>query len=764
MKKLSHLCLAFLIAFSVFAFTGCGKNPVESATVRGLSLTVVKNDELDTSKAVVTAKYKGGDKKDFSGNDLSFGALDTSTTGQKELSIKIVPENFTFKVTIKVVADEADVAAISQLESQLLKEYNANRTNTEYQEKFVHQDEPLYVGHNNTFHFRLKAAGIGADGETLITDIGRVRTVVTVEKKNNDQQYELLEGTDLAQYVEVNPINAQFEFKEAAEDGTFRITVEPANPDEAYEESNYKFTAEVVVVDGFNVYDTTDLSVYDNFNTSANPLYGNEDHDMGWKYAEEGWKPFHDEVKARYGLTDTGIANIKRIIFQADIVIDQSTAEGKVREDFFWQTDDADYLTHENESDVDVVLGTPHNISEYALFHREIKDGETFDVIGNYFSINASKMPLMVSCEQTDAENDGVNSELNRGMTAYSAIFRTEPKHGVTITDPNTRVEYRNMTYIGNGEMSPDMKVSGSILLMKHDEINFYGYNTVANNFYMSYYFAYGNPNNPNDGVYTVEDCRGFNSYSSLIYLYAAEKTNIINCEFKHAGGPAILAECETEMDTYSGEDTLAAYRTASKILLPPEINLVASTIESKVSGQEGWFTTCGAGTAVGEMIQLGTAITAEGWFEGKGGYDATGKTIVADTMTDGNKPVDRINIQCVIFGPGIVECSDNISGKINVFKTIDEFDQYLEDGTLPYHGVDLYDGEPTEKLEFWARQGMPVFECVETGSYRSATIQYEPGLMKGDNAQGWTGDFVNLYLPPDYGNMGALLGLYPAA
>lgn len=758
MKKLSHLCLAFLIAFSVFAFTGCGKKPVESATVRGLSLTVVKNDELDTSKAVVTAKYKGGDKKEFSGNDLSFGALDTSTTGQKELSIKIVPENFTFNVTIKVVADEADVAAISQLESQLLKEYQANRTNTNEFEKFADTTEkPLYVGHNNTFHFRLKAAGIGADGETLITDIGRVRTVVTVEKKINDQQYELLEDASLAQYVEVNPINAQFEFKEAAEDGVFRITVEPANPDEAYEESNYKFTATVKVVDGFNVYDTTDLSVYDNLNTSANPLSKNADFNQhASKYAEEGWKPFHDEVKARYGLTDTGIANIKRIIFQADIVIDQSKAEGRVREDFFWQANDDSYQAHENVSE-DVVLGTPHNISQYALFYREIKDGETFDVIGNFFSINASKIPLMVSCE-FETPDKGVDSKNDRGMTAYTALFRTAPKYGTTITNPNTKVSYSDLAYIGNGEMSPDCRVSGSILLMKHDEINFYATNTVANNFYMTYYFAYGNPNNPNDGVYTIEKCSAYNSYSSLIYIFGGEQTNIIDCKLMHSGGPAILAQCELE-DTSYDHEWYGEYRVSGEISLPPEINLVNSKIESRLSGQEGWFNTYpGSGALVGGIAAMGGAV--EGMSEyPQSGYGFTGKTVVADTMTDGDKQVPRVNIQCVIFGPGIATNTKEISGTINVYKSKAEF----EAGTLTTHSLDL-DNELNEHVKDVAK---PLFECTETGAYRGAITsptsfdddKYSSVYFDGSDE--WTGDHVNMYMPQHYGYMGALLGLY---
>lgn len=776
MKKLSRICLSLLVMFSVaFSLTACGKKVVESATVSSLSLTVVRGEDLDTSKAVVTAKYKKGGTKTFSGKDLEFGEIDTSELTNQELSIKIVPENYTFNVTIRVVASEADVCAITKLESELLAEYHANRTNNGEFEKFEHKTEPIYVGTRNPFHFRLRAAGIGADGETLVPTVENVRTVITVERKLGENNYQLLTGDELDAVVEIDEINAVFKFKneQATDDldnpggAKYRITVTAANPDTDYEEANYSFSAEVVVVkDGFNVYDTIDLSVYDNFNTSANPLYGNSDYDKGREYSEHGWKIYHDQLKGRYHYSDDEFNALLNdsltLIFQDDIEL----TDQNVRTDFFWDAEDDTYPTYEAYSEEDVVLGTPHNISEYALFHRTIDNGEKLNVVGNYFAIDASRIPLMVSCE-FEGKGVSVNSSQNEGVIAYSALFRTMPTHGQVITNSNTKVEYRNMAFIGNGSMTGKAETSGALLLMKHDEVNFYGYNTTANNFCTTYYFAYGNPNNPNDGHYVIEDCRGFNSYSSLIYMFGAEKVDIIGSTFKYAGGPAILAECE-EGDAgeyYNYElPEYADYRVEGEVLLHPDINLIESEIESKLSGHEGWFTTYTHGLAtgaVGQIMQLGRALTAQGTDFSP--YDATGRTIVAPRD---DVPADRIDIQCIIFGDGIVTNTQVLEGTINVFETYEDYEIHygLNGKEQANKTTSLNLEDPMIARGMAAGYELPVFQCVETGEYRTAPAGTEDGegLMENEGEQlVWSGDYVNLYCPGNFGYMGILLGLY---
>ena len=338
-------------------------------------------------------------------------------------------------------------------------------------------------------------------------------------------------------------------------------------------------------------------------------------------------------------------------------------------------------------------------------------------------------------------------------MTAYSALFRTEPKHGTTITNPNTKVEFRNMSFIGNGEMTPDCRVSGSLLLMKHDEINFYGYNTITNNFYMSYYFAYGNPNNPNEGNYVIEDCTAFNSYSSLIYTYGGERITIINSRFENSGGPAILAECVTESWDYSSTTTPEQYRTGM-LTLAPHIDLVGSTIVSKLSGQEGWFNTYpGSGALVQFMGLMDAALSATG----KG-------SIIADYKTDGNNQVPRVNIQVALFGPGIVGNTEpNLGGKVFVFDNMDQYNAHYGIGCTAEPQITGLDMNTSTPRGITLQYGAPYFECHATGGYTPA-VDYP--LPTSDPEGAWTSNNVNLHMPggaDGAGFMSLLLGFTPA-
>lgn len=762
MKKLTHILVALMVTFAaVLSLSACGKNPVTSATASGLPLSVAKGDTLDTSNVIVTATYKKGEAKEFSGDDLSFGDFSTAELGTFDLEITIVPEDFSFEVSIKVVASEADVNAITQLESELVKEYNANRTATSENEDFVHDDITLRAGTINPFHFRLKTAGIAADGETLLENIANVRTNVKVELLE-DSTYREITGTELSTYVAVNTINAVLDFEDAAIGRTFRITVSAANPDEGYEAANYTFNAVVDVIKGFNVYDIVDMSVYDNYNIESNANRAGD-----WlKDTDKGWTPYHNEVIARYDAIEDldDIKAIDTLILQANIKVNGTN----IRQDALWDSADPNYSQYATLTD-QTLAGTPHNSDNKGIFQRVIKTGENFSIIGNYFAIDISELPKMVVYN----EDDYVNYEDGAAMTGYFSLFKTDPAADFQFTaDHDTSITYETMSFIGNGGMDADVRNSGSVLLMKHDEVNFTGYNTIANQFYTTYYFAYGNPNNPNDGEYVVEDCKAFNSYTSAIYIYGGENVTLINSVFKNSGGPAILADTFSYEGGRAGDydettETLEQFIYSGKDQYPT-INIVNTVLEAYASGREPWYNEYDAGEAVGLMAMLGDCITGKNFFAGSQ-YTDTGSTIVAD-MKD---TTPRINVQCVFFGEDIIENKDHISGVLNVYDTVTDY----ENKTATNQSLDLTNTNPY--IAGALNNGLPIFQCTETGSFRSAPILVDNDPTDGDSTMlapeasgaqivadqpsGWTGDHVNLYLPSNFGSMGVLLGLYPA-
>ena len=707
MKKLSKFLVALAVTFmAAFSLTACGKNNVTRATVSGLDLTIAKGETLDTSNVVVTAIYKNGDTKDFSGEDLTFGTISTEELGTKDLTITINPVDFSFTVQIKVVATEADVNTISQLESELIKEFKANSTATGEYEDFVHDDKPLRAGTQNPFHFRLKAAGVAADGETLLADVRNVRTSVKVELKDGSSYVELT-GEDLANYVSVETINAVFDFTDAAIGKTFRITVSAANADADYEEASCTFTQEVDVIKGFNVYDIDDMSVYDNINVKgvANDVRGSWIVD-----SDRGWTDNHNRVKAKYGLEN--FDDIDVLLLQDDIVITQSN----IRQDALWDSADKDFSTIQAVTD-QTLAGTPHNSDNRGIFHRRINIGEQFKVIGNYFAIDISQLPKMVAYD----DEDYINYEAQRSMTGYFSLFRTESARTAndksalqfTTSEHNTSIEYDTVSFIGNGQMSADPRNSGSVLLMKHDEVNFKGYNTIANNFYTTYYFALGNPKNPYDGHYEVRDCKAFNSFTSSIYIWGGENINLINSTFKNSGGPAILADsfawADGRANDYDGDEACDAYRVTGQDIYPT-INVINTELVALASGQEPWYNHYGAGTAVGLMALLGECLTGGQPFN-NAPYTNTGKTIVADVKGEQNTP--RINVQCVIFGDGIVSNTKPLSGIVNVYASEEDF----INKTSTNHSLNLKNYISADVVS----QGAPVFECTETGSFRTA-------------------------------------------
>lgn len=722
MKRLSKFIIALVLTLVAgFSVSACGKNEVTSAkVVSGLNYSVVRNETFDTSNVKVMATYTKGETKAFEGSDLSFSAIDTSEIGEQTLTITINPEDFNFDVKINVVATEADVNAITQLESELLNEFKANRSiDSNSQEGFYDQTQPLRVGDDNSFNFRLKVSGIGADGDTLIENISSVRTIVKVELKNGDDTYTELTATSnpaIETMVDVNDVNAVLNFTGKAIGHEFRVTVTAKNPDEDYDLSNYSFTADLTVIDGFNVYDTTDLSIFDNYNlgtdSNGNKINPLNDYD----YQGAGWSAYHEAVKNRYNMTTEQIRAVKTFIFQDDIDITSDS----VREDIFWKEGQADYATKQGYTN-QTLAGTPHNSDGKGIFQRSFEDGEQVKIIGNYFSINASEFPLMVVGYKEDGlkyyekKEDG-DSE---GITSYFSLFRCEPKS--KDNDPEhiydcgegTKMTYDTLSFIGNAPVSGDVRKSGGLCLMKHRTLDLYGYNTTAKNFYITYYFDLGNPNKNDDGGYNngnfvVEKCKGYDSYQSLLYMWGARFTTVIDSEFKNAGGPAILIDC-IERDYYTEGD----------IMLGPVLNLVNSTFESKVSGQEPWFAEYGAGEAVGAISLYDSFLS--GFFKDSdpmGQYTDTGKTLIADEVQMGEKTAKRLNIVALIMRGGKLENTKQLSGGIYMFNTLANYEtQYGLNGKTASNttnGLNLDGGIDTLAV----KNGMPILENVAGGRF----------------------------------------------
>ena len=681
-SNLVKCLIAFCICLIPFAlFAGCGEVTPTSMTLKAdtLETTLVRGESLDTSNVVVVVTYSDNTTKEIQASELQFSTVDTSTTGTKTLTITYAYDeenSITCDVDITVVATEADVMSISRLQSQLIVDYNGNRTATGQNDSFIDQNQPLYVGDDNAFDFRINAAGYDRDGQ-VVTNIVNPRTTITVEiigdnplttEVEADTTYTVLNGTDLEHFVTINAETSTLDFTEDAIGHQFRVTVEATNKDETAEESATRFTAVLSVIDAYNVYTATDLMMYDNYYTE------------------------YDMLRAQLGLPDSDTIN--GLVLQADIVVTSSD----VRQGLFWSESDAEYNTIYNNSNDYVranLLGSPKDSSSDetgSVYRRNVANGQTFNFIGNYFSIDMSQFPLMVVESLGGGEYNYVNSETDQSgnftnqsyMTGHTCVFATYRADNIT---ENTEVNWQNLNFIGNAELSNDPKNSGGILLMKNNRINFTAYNTLMNNFYIGYFLLMGDADNDLDGEYVIDSCKGYNSYQCLFYAWGAEHLVIKNSEFKQAGGPAIITD-----HSHIDEDAPEPANTGN----PSHVDIINSDIESIVTAQSPWFTIYGA-TPIMQQIPL-----IDQMLDGSKGLPDTNKTIIESIESIDNEQYQRMNIIAVAKSGGsnidVSAGGYDIRGYVRIFDTQDDYDRYYgygeyvgqADPTTTY-GIDMY-------------------------------------------------------------------------
>ena len=712
MKKLTKIIVALCMCLFPFVlFAGCGEPKISSMSVKAgtLETTIAKGDTLNLSDTIVIVKYSDGTNKEVGADDLTFGTVDTTTVGNKTLSISYTDSNdrsSTIKVTIRVVATEADVASISTLTSQLLTEYQANRSQSDNNNiKFYDQDQPLYVGDDNPFHFRLLAGGYDGSG-AFVANITEVRTNMSVSLLGDDPMtidvepedtVTPLQGTSLEYFVTVDTEKSTLDFTQDAVGCRFRVTVEAANKDITAQENAVKFTADLEIIDAYNVYDAKDLIVYDNSNDG-----------------------YYDEQRAALGLTYEDIQAINGIVLQSDIVIERED----VREDIFWSEDDPNYaVASKNFKSEGVELkDTPKDRSGTGLYYREIAEGDTFNFIGNYFTIDLSKFPLMVVESDGKDDKKAVWSEKNEKgeyvdaqyMTSHLCVFYTKTSNKVA---QKTQVNWSNMGFVGNSTLNNDPIYSGGILLMKNNEVNFTAYNTIINNFYIGYFVEQGEKNNSNTGKFVVDSCKGYNYYQCIFYVWGAKDFLIKDSEFVQAGGPAIITDhCEMEKDN---PDT--GY--------PSHVDVVNTTIESVVTAQSPWFTTYKATDVVLNIVTLEKEL-----------FQNTNKTMLVETKEEDGDTYEKLNIIAVAKSDGSdIDLSGgtlfDVRGYVRLFDTEDDYNKYYgygeyagkADKTVAY-GLEL-SGDSDSIYQRALSNSIHYMEDGANGGYINANAKENPDL-----------------------------------
>lgn len=112
MKKLLAIVLTLVVL--TLAFASCGAKAVTSITIdEGLAREYALNSTPDFSDVKATIKYNDETTKSVTASELTFGALDTTTPGTKQLEITYA--GFTIKVDVVVKGSSAPQKTITSI-------------------------------------------------------------------------------------------------------------------------------------------------------------------------------------------------------------------------------------------------------------------------------------------------------------------------------------------------------------------------------------------------------------------------------------------------------------------------------------------------------------------------------------------------------------------------------------------------------------------------------------------------------------------------
>lgn len=797
MKKLTKIMLSFVLCFMMaITFSACKDAEIESASVKTgtLETTVDQFDEVDTSNVVIIVKYDNGETKEVSSDKLNFSAIDTSSAGEKTLTITY--EKFSFDVVIIV---EAEVIAPKDITSVIIeglsdkvakgsnidlstKKIKVTFDDETFVETYVGVDALLSISELNTATLGVKEIVVTYNTKTFtisveVVEPDELKEVASLSSKLltdynaniKEQTNKQIEFNDKEQPIYVgddNEFNLRFEvLDENLEDIQYfanivKVEIEEVDPQDETKTIFTELTgtelSNMVEVGRYATFNFTEQAIGKNFKLTVTPKLiaeGFEDFTTvvaivsvvdGYNVytakelsvydnTNEGW----NEIKEELGLKDL---QVNAIILQNDILV----TKDDVRSDIFWTKDTTGYAVAQAKTD-QVLEGTPRDDAG-SIYNRKVASGSTFNFIGNYFSVDLSTFPKMVvEWNGQESGHKGVKSEegSEQIMTGHFATFITE-NDNITA---ETQVNWKNLYFVGNGALTANPVDSGAILLMKNKYVNFNSYNTLTHNFYITYFMELGNKDNALDGKFVIDSCKAYNSYQTLVYAWGAENMIIKNSEFKNAGGPAIITDHAHSDDENGGN--------------PTHLDIINSVIESKVTGKEPWFNYYGASTLVGELVM------ADAFYNGyyaSLGLPATGKSIIAGIAMENGNPIPQLNI-AVVMKSGNAEglTVEPINGYTRFFKTEQDYNKHYglngETQEVTTYGLDM---DKTDGLESKALGQYHYFESNGNGGYINSgfgTANQDSSIMSGVSHA--VGDYINLYLA---NGMGAVIGFYNAA
>ena len=677
MKKTRQFLLVAVMLFVTCIVVACGggdstvKYEVSFNTHGGTAVESIEVEENTTFELPSTSKE---------GYEFAGWYLEDTYETEFESGTKVTED-----ITLHAKWDEEAptsqiyVYTVSPREEFVLYENNKGEKANKRTE-FMNREMPYIVGDDNPWKVKPVVSFIELDVETgeIVNSEPVVESwtySISLELINQETgEYTAVEEET---YVDaINDMECTIDFSEAAINQAFRVTVVPQGLSEKQQQNveDYTVQFEFMVSDGYNAYSALDLAYIENRGT-GNSTSGDEwvnfkkEKGLDVEYAPAGIY-LHDNIEVTVKDVPQYFFYTKEEVAGA---VDAARAEGSLKD---------------NKN----------------IYLRYMEKDEIFMLHGNYFTISAASIPVVVR------ENEQVTEE--GAVISHTTFLRFE---SATDGEVKGTAVLSSLNLVGNAPRVEDAIKSGGLLFNKTEDVTF----TAVNNIAYAWFIIYM-PNVTN-APYVVESCKGYDSYNSLIYNWGSDTLLIQNSEFVGAGGPVIIQD-HVDSTAADGGDIAKTIVKNSKL-------------ESYVSGTEGWFVGVGAAGIVPGIKQLDQLFNPFGRSFLKSNKDNT---------------VQYFNLICVNkSGDAETITAQKIKGSL----AIDEYSPFDFGASNPYL---------QQLLETMFGLGAPTFQTSSSNLYDGIAYGTTSGLFDVQQQQIinptngiYQGDYLCLY----YQGMGLTLG-----
>lgn len=559
MKKLFSAISMLICSLCIcFVFSACGEAKATKIAIKegSVETAIEVNQTLDLSNLVVVVTYDNGETEDVAKNDeMEISGIDTSTTGYKTLTVEYL--NLSGSITIRVVnniEETYDVIGFEKPASVSLYETNSSATGTRY--AFTQTGKSYKVGDDNAFVFKPIITALSPEDDIVTLDYIACNFDLQVK---NGSAFESVANKESV--VTFNNQTFGFDFDSTAVGNTYKIVLTPSEHD--LDEISFV----VEVVDGYNVHNTKELSVLDN-NSKTKTI----------------WADFKTAN------------NIPQNINPASVVLHNnlSLSMNDVPAGYKYNQGDADSTAE--------LVGTLRN--RKSLYTRDTASNTTFNIHGNYFTIDAASIAL-VDIEELQKIDPDAEAFGHSSLFSFGGDNHDNPE----TLQGNVIIE--NVKLLGNANRTENTDLVGGLIMV----LNSANELTINNTVTMSFQTNLVSTDNEDNWeiTSTISNSKWYDSFSNMCYYYGVKNNNIINSVLEGAGGPVLNA---VHVDPADNPNSNYA-----------EITVVNSKVETWVNGTEAWFAYNSATPIATELFAMDALIKQSSTWAKTDGVIANAKT-----------------------------------------------------------------------------------------------------------------------------------------